>query len=483
MPETNPDESTGAPAVRLGSQCKDEPAKQPRPAQPEGCASQTAADPAPKQKGKGGLQGPNETTDIFLKRKVYPDAAGVFSFQPKTLDEIKSDCRFVLDTNVLLLPFKVGTSDLEEIGKVYRKLRGENRLFIPGQVAREFGANRPSHLADLAHALLEVKAKFEPAFKRYPLLDGLEEYEALGERWKEIQKSFEDCAKLRDQLVERVRGWYWNDPVSNVYHNLFASDVVVEPDFNEREVRADHAWRIENGIPPGYKDKSKRDNGVGDLLIWRTVLHVGKQEPCKSVVLVSGDEKADWVTKSDNKPLFPRYELVDEFRRASKGQSFHLISFHALLALFGAGEDTIEHVRSEEAQTERRASDRETRKSTAADWLISEVFSPAMFISDTFAGNDPGAIIAVLLGADGGGALTRFRKGLRRADLELDCMPQDVADEVRALQRIENGQVGAISFDDGWEYYRNSDLRAAAKRGWSAVVRRMKPPPFPNAGT
>ncbi len=114
-------------------------------------------------------------------------------------------------------------------------------------------------------------------------------------------------------------------------------------------------------------------------------------------------------------------------------------------------------------------------------WLIHEVFSPALFFADTLAGGDPNAIVAVLLGRDEDRAFLRFQEGLKRADRELQTLPPDVADEVRALQRIVNGSIGTISIDDGWTYYANSDLGAAGKRGWSAVLRHTKKVPFPAA--
>lgn len=354
MTDTNKEVVPAKSGEQAEGQSKDRATQEPRPAQPPGGAAQPPKEAA-QQKAKGkAAGGPNEAADMFLKRKLYPDAAGIFSFQPKTLDEIKADCRFVLDTNELLLPYKVGSHDLEEIRKVYRTLLGEKRLFVPAQVAREFAANRPDHIKNLAHALVEMKRAFRPTFHRYPLLDGLEEYRALVEQWEEAQGPLDACEKLCGDLTERVQGWYWNDPVSKLYHDLFVPEIVVEPEFKQEEIVADHTWRTEHDIPPGYKDTRKPDKGVGDMLIWHTVLHLGKQEPCKSVVFVSGEKKADWVAKSDNKPLFPRYELVDEFRRATKGQSFHLITLPDLLDLFGADKGTVQRVRTEEALAERR---------------------------------------------------------------------------------------------------------------------------------
>jgi rRNA-processing protein FCF1 len=354
MPDANPEKSPGTPAERPEGKPKDEPTQQTRPAQTPGGGAQPVKEGAPQNAKGSAAGGPNESADIFLKRKLFPDSAGIFSFQPKTLDEIKTGCCFVLDTNELLLPYKVGSHDLEEIRKVYRRLLGEKRLFVPAQVAKEFAANRPEHIKNLAHALVELKKAFRPTINRYPLLDGLEEYTALVEQWEKTQESLNACEKRTGELIERVQGWYWNDPVSKLYHELFVPEIVIEPEFKQEEILADHAWRIKHDIPPGYKDTRKPDKGVGDMLIWHTVLHVGKQEPCNSVVFVSGEKKADWVAKSDNQPLFPRYELVDEFRRATKGQSFHLISLPDLLDLFGADKSTVQRVRTEEALAERR---------------------------------------------------------------------------------------------------------------------------------
>ena len=48
--------------------------------------------------------------------------------------------------------------------------------------------------------------------------------------------------------------------------------------------------------------------------------------------------------------MYPRYELVDEFRRTSDGQSFHIVSFSEFLTLFGASPQVVEEVHREETQ-------------------------------------------------------------------------------------------------------------------------------------
>ncbi|MEL7408280.1 MAG: PIN-like domain-containing protein, partial [Cyanobacteria bacterium J06558_2] len=68
----------------------------------------------------------------------------------------------------------------------------------------------------------------------------------------------------------------------------------------------------------------------------------------KDVIFVSGDQKSDWWHRVENQALYPRYELVDEFRRESNGFSLHIITFANFLNLYGATKDIVKEVRDEE---------------------------------------------------------------------------------------------------------------------------------------
>jgi DNA-binding response OmpR family regulator len=68
------------------------------------------------------------------------------------------------------------------------------------------------------------------------------------------------------------------------------------------------------------------------------------------VFFVSGDEKPDWWHRSEGQTLYPRYELVDEFRRHSEGQSFHIIPFSQFLEIYGASQSIVQEVRREEVK-------------------------------------------------------------------------------------------------------------------------------------
>lgn len=284
--------------------------------------------------------------DPFARQRAFPDAAEIFRFSQVPLETALAEGIIVLDTNVLLVPYGTGKASVEQIRTTYSRLAGENRLRVPGQVAREFAANRADKLKTLYHQL-SIKRSVSVTRSEYPLLEGLKEYEAVREAETQLTATLNTYRDLQKQLLTVVSGWTWNDPVSVLYREIFDGNVVSDLQINEEQVLKNLHYRVENSLPPGYKDANNEHAGIGDYLIWLSILTIGKDEK-KHVVFVSGDEKSDWWYRSDNTALYPRYELVDEFRRESQGQSFFIISFAELLRHFGAPATIVEEVREEE---------------------------------------------------------------------------------------------------------------------------------------
>jgi hypothetical protein len=119
-------------------------------------------------------------------------------------------------------------------------------------------------------------------------------------------------------------------------------------------------------------------------------------------------------------------------------------------------------------------------------WLIDEVFSPAMAIAQQLAARDQAGTVSGFFApaAESWRLYARLKIGLQCADRELQGLPAEVAAEVRGLQRILNGAESAngnISLFDAARYLADSELGLIGKRGWSAVVRQTVPLPFPDA--
>ncbi len=181
------------------------------------------------------------------------------------------------------------------------------------------------------------------------MLSSISDYQEVLLLEEEIDRKLREYQKSVDKILTHIQTWQWNDPVSLLYHEIFTEDTILDLAIKEEEVIKDLERRQHYNIPPGYKDRGKEDEGIGDLLIWHTILEIGKTHK-KSILFVSGEEKADWYQKSEGQPLYVKYELIDEFRRQSEGQSFHIVKFSRFLELYGASEKVIEEVRKEESQ-------------------------------------------------------------------------------------------------------------------------------------
>jgi hypothetical protein len=49
-------------------------------------------------------------------------------------------------------------------------------------------------------------------------------------------------------------------------------------DETRKQLHNEKSRRYKNKVPPGYKDASKDDGGIGDFLIWKTLLLLGERE-------------------------------------------------------------------------------------------------------------------------------------------------------------------------------------------------------------
>jgi hypothetical protein len=164
---------------------------------------------------------------------------------------------------------------------------------------------------------------------------------------KEIDNKISDYRKQVKLLLSKIKDWYWDDPVSSLYREIFSSDVVIDIDHNEQELISDLEYRQLHSIPPGFQDSAKEDRGIGDLLIWHTILELGRNRK-QDIIFVSNDSKNDWWYQSEKQALYPRFELIDEYRQNSDEKTIRIINFSTFLQLFDASPEVVEEVRQEE---------------------------------------------------------------------------------------------------------------------------------------
>lgn len=287
-------------------------------------------------------------------RELLPDAAAVFEKSPPSLVEVYPEADVVLDANVLLLPYTTGRDSVQATAKLFGQLAQEKRLFLPAQAAREYARNRPSKIAQVVQHISNTLSKASPATApRLPMLEGVEEYESLQKVEAELRERTESYQDELRRLLGKAKSWGRADPVSVHYAGIFTKDNVVELATPFADLVKEGERRYTAKRPPGYKDASKEEGGLGDLIIWKTILEIAEKRK-RHLIFVSGDEKADWVHRANNEALMPRIELLDEFRRTSGGSSFYLARLSRLLELGGATEEAVDGFRREEAKVRER---------------------------------------------------------------------------------------------------------------------------------
>lgn len=290
--------------------------------------------------------------DIFIKNEIFPEAEKIFSFSLSPLQEIKDVCIVVLDTNALLVPYNTGQKSLSEIKATYTNLIKQKRLYIPGQVAREFASNRAEKLKDVYQKFNRKISQIKQfQVGKYPLLESLDEYKESVRIEKNIDELMASYNEILKKVLKKIRGWNWNDPVSLLYNEIFTKEVIYELDLSKENLTKDLKKRNGHNIPPGYKDANKMDQGIGDLIIWQTILKLGEKHKKHLIFASNEGRKGDWRYRIEKTALYPRYELVDEYRRCSAGKSFHILEFSDFLALYGAGDEIINEIKIEESKS------------------------------------------------------------------------------------------------------------------------------------
>lgn len=283
----------------------------------------------------------------FIKNEQYPEPDEAFNFKPLKIEEIKDDCLYLLDANVLLLPFSSDSKSLKAIEKVYKKLASENRLFIPAHAAREYLSHRAQKIGDIYQSVTQKRdSSFNP-LGAYPLLSELSSYSEMRELESSIKDLYKKYSEQLRKIASTIESWVWDDPISEMYQRTFKNRILSDSELDRKSIKKDLERRIFYSLPPGYKDKTKTENTAGDLMIWQEILTLGKKEN-KHIIFVSGDEKPDWWYQSNKKNIYPRFELVNEYRKETNGKTFHIASLSKLLKTFDTDADIVQAIRQTE---------------------------------------------------------------------------------------------------------------------------------------
>ena len=248
----------------------------------------------------------------------------------------------VLDTNVLLNLYNFQGQALAEFTDVFRAIG--DRLFVPHQALDEFWRNRLRVLKENQGKHLEreqIEKSFddvEAGFRRWHqrVVDRLSPPEANAMRElaeaREALLIFMDDHRAEAETTRPDTPTY-DDLVLQRLEPILDGKVGAAPTNAERSTLvAEGKRRIADKVPPGYMDAEKNpDRAVGDFMVWHQTMTQAK-ERLLPVLLVTNDQKEDWLSDRGTAAMRARPELVEELREFA-GQPLLMMRSRELIEL------------------------------------------------------------------------------------------------------------------------------------------------------
>lgn len=270
----------------------------------------------------------------------------------KPLEEMIKKATIVVDTNVLLSAYQTKPVTFEAILNILNELANKKRLKIPSHVIREFNENRPKRIKDITNELQQfintvdsIKNTQPPKKldKILPAINVLEDNHA--EKVVKLQQEFnnqlntlkESGIAFKEELntlVLKLSEYMDHDPILLKYEEIIRKSYF-EPgiSLSEKDLEDEGKKRVEREIPPGFRDKTKKANKYGDLIIWLQICELKED-----VIFITFDNKEDWVYKdSKGNVLGARVELVQEFYEKSDGKTLKILHPGKFVELYTDG--------------------------------------------------------------------------------------------------------------------------------------------------
>ena len=214
------------------------------------------------------------------------------------------DTLVFLDTNIVSYMYKLHTAARQEFFAWTDLVSVQKRLKIPAWCAGEYLARlREGQLhsytpksrdVDQPRRALEAMIDTASLFVDENLLNAIE---FRGDRTTYL-KQFREAI---DELKKFTRAFKHQFDPETVHEEIqqHFGGIILDSNLSSLCGRAakEGPARIEHRLPPAFRDESKPENRLGDLIIWFEILESSREmkETFSSVLFLTNDEKSDWV--------------------------------------------------------------------------------------------------------------------------------------------------------------------------------------------
>lgn len=269
--------------------------------------------------------------------------SGFYTPTEDEFNKIWTSGTFVFDANVLLNPYRFQTIAREVLLKAFSAVK--DRIWIPYQVGLEYHFNMYEEIIKQKKAYEKLENKLLK--KVVELENDYREHSARHAHLKlpeHLHKKYKD---LIDGMVEDLNKQKTQHPDLNKVKESMLSifnSKIGNPLSKDRleEIYTEGEERFPNKVPPGWKDVTKKKgqtkyyNGIryqdeyGDLVMWKQIIEYANDKKV-DVLLISDDNKEDWIKKEDGETIGPQPELIQEFQRETNGRKIYICNTRQFL--------------------------------------------------------------------------------------------------------------------------------------------------------
>lgn len=246
---------------------------------------------------------------------------GHYKPSEKEFKQIWDKCTFVFDTNILLNVYHYSEKTRDRLFEILNKL--QDRIWIPYQVAHEYQEERLNVISNqlklyqdiqnvLAENLDKLTKAIEPYLSRHSFTSLVDSDEIIQTIEGANKKITEELEKTKNEYPDLIENDIFRDKISN----LFLNNIGLKPEEEElKKIFAQAKSRLDQKIPPGYKDKDKSEDHkkYGDAILWLQLLKYAEEKK-NPIIFVTDDNKEDWWKEHKGKTISPRPELIQEMK-------------------------------------------------------------------------------------------------------------------------------------------------------------------------
>ncbi|WP_269773205.1 PIN-like domain-containing protein [Bacillus safensis] len=263
---------------------------------------------------------------------------GFIGYTDDEFKELWEKAIFVVDTNILINFYKyTSKQSTKSLLDILKKLKENNRLWIPHQVALEYFFNYEDNMFKQKEGYNQLKRELtklkEEAQKALSTVKSKHPY-IITEKFQYFVDSIENSNEtLKEQINEEIKNLPDSNAIQKDLLNLL--DGITGEPFTQKEIdeiEKEGAIRYQHDIPPGFKDKSDNNKKAfrtygdfryqqlyGDLIVWFQIIEKSKNEESPTpVILITEDRKEDWWEKDGNSIKRPHPQLIQEFSNKTK---------------------------------------------------------------------------------------------------------------------------------------------------------------------